>query len=143
MLHLLQSIVVSRQTLWLAVLYLDTVDYCTGLSVLHVFLRAVLVRTVQARRACLCPRAPCLRVATRRVANMAEAEPHILVRQKTACLHTALRFASRPCVALSGSTKGLMDLWRDAHNRNLSPAALKREGKVVSLSLSQLCFRSS
>ena len=68
---------------------------------------------------------------------MAEAEPHILVRQKAACLHTALRFASRPCVALSGSTKGLMDLWRDAHNRNLSPAALKREGKVVSLLLSE------
>ena len=59
-------------------------------------------------------------------------EPHILVRQSPRALDTELRFASRPVVG--GRT--LISEWRDVHNRGLTAAQAKREGKVASLPLS-------
>ena len=69
--------------------------------------------------------------------SMADAEAHVLVRQKAAVLDTALRFAGKPCAAHNGSTRLAMEKWRDAHNRQLSAALLKSEGKVVCLVLTE------
>lgn len=64
---------------------------------------------------------------------MADDEPHVLLRQSPRALDNELRFASRPCVG----GREFMGAWRDQHNKKLTAAQVKKEGKVASVPLSE------
>ena len=57
----------------------------------------------------------------------------VLVRESPRAAGTELRFASKPCAG----EKAAMDGWRDAYNASRTSAQLKREGKVVSVQLTE------
>ena len=59
--------------------------------------------------------------------NMSEPDPIILVRESPKAIEAGLRFASRPIVG----QRELLNSWRDQHNKSLTAAALKRDGKVA------------
>ena len=58
---------------------------------------------------------------------------YVLVRESPRAAGTELRFASKPCAG----DKAAMDQWRDAYNASRTPAQLKREGRVVSVALTE------
>eukprot|EP00966_Prymnesium_polylepis_P020571 473238-Prymnesium_polylepis.1 len=58
---------------------------------------------------------------------------YILIRQSPRALNTILRFASEP--QSGAECRLLMDQWRDGHNAALTSELLKKEGKVVSATL--------
>ena len=58
---------------------------------------------------------------------MSEPDPIILVRESPKAIEAGLRFASRPIVG----QRELLNSWRDQHNKSLTAAALKRDGKVA------------